>query len=328
MNESAKYLAYDVGGSHATAGIVHLAPLRVHHVRSCPIDSAGSRETILNQLHALGVDVLSESNGLHAKPDGIALAMPGPFDYERGISLLRHKYASLYSTDVRGELGGRFGVSGERIAFMNDAQAYLLGECQAGAGKGLHRCIGLTLGTGIGSAFFNNGDIIEQGAGVPPGGEIYCLPWKGATVEDAISTRAIQSSYLKLTGIQKSVKDICALVPSDPVAQQVICEFGNELGLVLKGLCVEFRPEAVIFGGAISKSADLFLPAVMRSVGQVSEGMLRKSQLWEDAPLLGAAARCIERLMRVSRSANIPEPEAEIGESLHLPGLESTPGAS
>src|SRR5579859_440433 len=122
-------LAYDIGGSHASAGIVYSESLTIRCVRSRPIDSAGTAESILKELHRLGTDVLSEANRIGESPDGIAFAVPGPFDYEQGVSRLRHKYAALYDFNLRREFESRFQISGERITFLNDAQAFLLGEC-------------------------------------------------------------------------------------------------------------------------------------------------------------------------------------------------------
>ena len=68
--------------------------------------------------------VLSDPQTSRDLPDGIALAVPGPFDHERGISVLQQKYASLYKVDVRGERGNKFGIPGEKITLLNDAQAF------------------------------------------------------------------------------------------------------------------------------------------------------------------------------------------------------------
>lgn len=291
MTEHLQVLAFDIGGSHATAGIVDVASLGVHSLHWRAIDSNGTAPSILDALHMLGSAVLAEAQSPVTTLAGIALAVPGPFDYEHGISLLQHKYASLYRVDVRRELETRFKVDAERITFLNDAQAFLLGECHGGAGKGLRQCIGLTLGTGVGSAFATDGNIVEHGPGVPPGGEIYSLAWDGATVEDSISTRAIQGRYHRLTGLNASVKDICLSALNNRAAQQVMHEFGADLGAVLKSLCLEFHPEAIILGGAIARSANLFIPDAARVLDIGSDRILRVSQLWDQASLLGAAWR-------------------------------------
>lgn len=289
-------LAYDIGGSHASAGIVDRESLTIRCVNSRPIDSADTAESILNELHRLGTDVLSQASLMGVSPDGIAFAVPGPFDYEHGVSRLRHKYAALYDVNLRREFESRLEVCGARITFLNDAQASLLGECHAGAATGVHRCVGITLGTGVGSAFALDGSIIEHGFGIPTGGEIYCLPWEGCTVEDSISTRAIQRRYRQMTSADKTVREICYRAVEDPVAQMVMREFGAGLGHVLRKICMPYRPEAIVLGGAISRSADLFLTAAADELRE-SPQILRISQLLDKAALIGAAVRCSEALL-------------------------------
>lgn len=295
-NPDVHLLAYDIGGSHARAGIVDRESLTIHCPGSRPIDSAGTAESILKELHLLGTDVLSLASRMGVSLDGIALAVPGPFDYEQGVSRLRHKYAALYDFNLRQEFESRFQICGARITFLNDAQAYLLGECHAGAARGVHRCVGITLGTGVGSAFALDGSIIEHGLGVPAGGEIYSLPWEGRTVEDTVSTRAIQSRYHQITGKEKTVRDICFQAVGDPVAQMVMREFGSSLGRVLEKICMPYRPEAIVLGGAISRSSHLFLTAAADAL-HASPQILRLSQLLDEAALIGAAVRCSEALL-------------------------------
>jgi glucokinase len=285
-------LAYDIGGSHATAGLVNCESRTISCVKSCAIDSNGTAYSILEGLHTLGDAVVAEAMQFGAVLSGIALAVPGPFDYKRGISLLRHKYASLYGVDIKREFEDKIGIAKRNIVFLNDAQAFLLGENHAGAAKSVGRCIGITLGTGVGSAFSINGSIVEHGKGIPPGGNIYCLPWKTRTVEDWISTGAIRDRYQELTGDNKTVREICAAALNDPYATVVMQEFGANLGMVLQDICIKFRAQAVVLGGAISRSADQFLASAMAPIRDYSDGgVLRISTLFDNAPLIGAAVR-------------------------------------
>jgi len=43
---------------------------------------------------------------------------------------------------------------------MNDAHCFLLGESWIGQAKLYNKCVGITLGTGFGSAFMENNKII------------------------------------------------------------------------------------------------------------------------------------------------------------------------
>jgi glucokinase len=305
-------LSYDIGGSHAAVGIVDSESLAISFLNSCAIDSNGTAESILNELFVLGTTALSGLSGPGQIPGGIAIAVPGPFIYERGISLLRHKFASLYKMDLRHELAERFGISENTVGFVNDAQAFLLGENYAGGTRAASRSVGLTLGTGVGSAFAICGRLVEDGAGVPHGGEIYCLPWNEQTVEDEISTRAIQNLFTKMTGEKKSVRDICLAAQQDLVAKMVLNQFGRTLGMVIEKYCMPFQPDKIVIGGGISRSAHLFLPAVKKSVGDRTHQLLTISELSSEAPLIGGAIRCLEMILgaqwsRKFRSWEVPQ---------------------
>ena len=94
------------------------------------------------------------------------------------MSLMRHKLPFLYGVDLRQALAPRIGCDPVQVRFLNDADAYLLGEVGAGAAKGFGRAVGLTLGTGIGSAFAVDGRLVTPGPGVPKDGEIWNVPYE------------------------------------------------------------------------------------------------------------------------------------------------------
>jgi glucokinase len=214
--------------------------------------------------------------------------MPGPFDYAAGVSWMRHKLPYLYGIDLRKALAERFGWQPEQVHFVNDAAAYLLGEVGAGAVRGVPRVVGITLGTGIGSAFAVDGRIVAEGFGVPPGGEIWNLPYEDRIVEDFLSTRAIQHAYRERTGQECEVASIAAKADKNPEAAEVFTEFGRDLGLALRTLLRQFAPDVVVLGGGISRSAHLFLSAAEQQLlGLGFE--LRVSTLGDHAPLVGAA---------------------------------------
>ena len=226
-------LVYDVGGSHISAalctegtyallGIAH-APLPADGLNTISShDPAGNPAfRFVRLIHALGMRAITSAEIPAEQVIGAGLAMPGPFDYENGISQMRHKLQSLFGVDLKAAVAARFGWQPSQIGFVNDAGAFLLGEAGAGAAKGFPRSIGITLGTGIGCAFAIDGRIampsgeIEDGAsssnGVPPGGEIWNLPYNGATVEDFVSTRFLRSRYQALTGIEADVSAVAAI---------------------------------------------------------------------------------------------------------------------
>jgi glucokinase len=290
-------LSFDVGGSHVAAGLCRMSDLEVLHVAGAPLLGIDSFERFVDMLHRLAEQVTVEDVNL----SGAALAVPFPFDTEAGVSLMQHKLKPLYGRNLRTALAAKFGWSPLQLRFLNDACAYVLGELATGSLKGTRRAAGLTLGTGIGSAFTVNGACVVSGEGVPPEGEVWNLPYANATVEDLISTRAIRAAYRTLTGRDMEVADIASAAPYDPDARAVFAEFGMHLGQVLRDIVAPFRPERVVLGGGIAHAAELFLPAAEPEIAGLGFQAVI-STLFDRAPLVGAA-----HYWREETAANVQE---------------------
>jgi glucokinase len=276
-------LVYDVGGSHISASTCSapeyaLGPVVQAHLPQEP--SSAAFVEVLSQLAA-------QASSANANILGASLAMPGPFDYEAGVSWMRHKMPYLCGVNVGHALAVRLGLQVGQVRFLNDAAAFLWGEIGAGAAKGVPRAVGITLGTGIGSGFAVDGRVLNEGVGVPPGGEIWNVPFEGGIVEDLISTRAINQMYRESTGLDREVAEIAAGTPTDSAAIEVFRKFGVSLGRVLRILLHDFSPQVVVLGGGIAHASHLFLPSAEREL-QEAALQLRISALGDRAPLIGA----------------------------------------
>ena len=278
-----KILVFDVGGSHVTASLFDQGRMKVAELRRIPLNESGSEADFLTAFATLA-DTIFPPPAYRA---GVAIAIPNPFDYKAGISFMRHKYRYLYGKDLRSSLAERLRCDSVRVHFLNDAAAFLLGEMSGGVAAGVDRAIGITLGTGIGSAFAVGGKIVTSGVGVPAKGEIWDLPYRGRTVEDFTSTRSIQRLYEQRTAIHAEVRDIAALGSGDSTVREIFETFGRELGGVLRELCLEFAPQTIVLGGGISRAADLFLSTAEKELAEPSVQLLI-STLFERAPLIGA----------------------------------------
>ena len=276
-------LVYDVGGSHISVAVCHAENYRLGPVLTASHPEHEASEGFVDVLVGLGEKAITSGY----ETLGASVAMPGPFDYAAGVSRMKHKLPYLYGFDLRAALAARFGWQPGKVRFLNDAAAYLLGEVGAGAALGAARAVGITLGTGIGSAFALNGRVVTEGAGVPPGGEVWNVPYEGGIVEDLISSKAIRQMYEQRTGQQREVAFIAAAAATDPAASEVFAEFGRHLGRTLKSLLFPFAPDVVVLGGGISRAAALFLPFAQEQLEDVKL-TLRVSALGDRAPLVGA----------------------------------------
>ena len=287
---SAPILVFDVGGSHMAASIFDLQSKSIGTVRDVRVLPGGEPESFFKAFESLLRSTLPPP----ALPRGIAIAIPSPFDYEGGISHMKHKFQSLYLVDLRRELSQRLCCPPGGIHFLNDAGASLIGEMQQGSAVGAKRAIGITLGTGVGSAFAVDGGIVVEGEGVPAGGEIWNQTYRDGIVEDFVSTVAIQRNFEQLTGKKREVRDIASCTVHAREARQALERFGTELGKVLRQTCLPFAPDRIVLGGGIARAATYFLARCREGLAD-SQTQLLVSELFERAPLVGAGVSWMQR---------------------------------
>lgn len=293
MNNS-YVIGADIGGSHITAALVDLASGAV--VDDCkfkePVNAGADAKDILMHWTACISRVLAANTEVAA----IGIAMPGPFDYPGGISLIRDvaKYESLYGMNIREELTASLEFS-KGIYFENDASCFALGEAWAGEGAGCSRMVAVTLGTGLGGTFLRNNEILREGKGIPPEGYIYHLPYKTGIAEDYISSRWLLNEYHQRTGQRLGeVKNIGELAEKqDTVALELFAELGEALGEVLAPWLRDFDAERMVIGGNIRKAHPYFLPALRACLQQNNiKTSIHISSRGENSALSGAAWIC------------------------------------
>jgi glucokinase len=291
-------IALDVGGTFLKSALVtskgsilEKTPKRV------PIDSQGSAESIIETFVQTLKPHLEMTEDLGLELAGIGVGIPGPFDYGGGISLMKHKFSTIYGINLKQELIKRLGLRKSfPIRFENDAWTFLRGEAWLGAARDYTRIIGLTIGTGLGSAFMVGNRVIIEGPGVPPYGSIYNLPYEDGIVEDKISRRGIIARYEELTGRRYrndlDVREIAlrGIRYKDGASLQVFEEVGRRLGQVLKPIVSEFRADCLVFGGQISKSFSLFSNHLKDELQQIyTLKKIVRARMIDSSPIYGAA---------------------------------------
>ncbi|MCB9557000.1 MAG: ROK family protein [Deltaproteobacteria bacterium] len=287
-------LAYDIGGSTVSAGLVNLDPLGLASPAvSAEIRAAGGFDQI-------AVDLAGLILGLPAEIaiEGVAAALPGPTDYHSGTSWMAHKLIALRGKSLTSIIG-RPDVA---HSFVNDADALALGEVHQGAAQGVARVVLVTLGTGIGSAFVIDGRIAEPDA-LPHRGELWSAPFGDSTIEGRLGRRALEQHYQTLGGRlgDDSLRGIArAARAGDPQARALFDYLASTLAAALRPHLIDFAAERLVLAGAIAESHALFLSRLRAElcVGELASLDVVPAARLSEAALLGAA---IDWQRRVSR---------------------------
>jgi len=256
-------LALDVGGTFIKSALFRAGELQrlLPQVPSC---SGGSAEEIGSALRR-AVTAAGED-------DGIGVAIPGPFDYRNGVSLMEHKFRA-----IKGKSLLEF-LPDVPVRFIHDANAFLLGEVTFGSVRDCERVGGITLGTGLGAAFAVRGKLLVGTDGSPAAEvKLWNAPFRNGIAEDYISGRALLAAYPA-----ESVKAVAdAARRGNRVARQVWLEYGSALFELLTTWRERLKPEWIVIGGQISRDFHLF--------GPVPNGLsLCRTTLGENAALYGA----------------------------------------
>jgi glucokinase len=280
-------LTADIGGSHITSAICDIARQHIfpETVRRLEFDSRGSAESILNSWTAC----LKSSLGIfEVDLNGVGLAMPGPFDYQEGILYIRglNKFEALYGANIRTELAERLQLRPELFKFRNDAEATIAGEVICGAGSRYDRVLGVTLGTGFGSAFYD-GSVTRD---INLGSE----PFMSTIADDHLSTRWFIKRAFELTGIAVSgVKELSALAISNAILRKIFDEFACNMSSFLNNHLTIYQPQALILCGNIAKASSYFLPELQSRVAIP----VMLATLGESAALQGLSELFVDRKM-------------------------------
>lgn len=270
------YLALDVGGTEIKSALLDEAGELLGEIRRRPSRADETADVILRNLSGALEEVLAHCRRLGRQAAGAGVAFPGPFDYPQGISRIRGigKYDALYGLSLQNFLSTLPDMAGIPLLFANDADLFCLGECLLGAGRGYSRVMLVCIGTGLGSGFVADGRLVKTGDAVPADGWLYATPYRDGTVD----------GWLSATGIRRMIRDAGGFPPGTDVkelaelarrgdrrAGDIFREFGDMLAQVLPPFARRFGAQALVVGGQVSRSADLFIAPLQARLAE--EGM-------------------------------------------------------
>jgi len=287
-------IGVDIGGKHICCAAVDLG-------KNLLLTDSRARGEINNQASAGEIlegwagAIRQTLSGLdREKLKGIGFAMPGPFDYLRGIARFERveKFESLNGIHVSRELRQRLELPEDvQFRYMNDATAFAIAESWIGMARGFNRMLALTLGTGFGSAFLENGIPVIEGNKVPAEGCVWHLPFRDGIADDSFSTRWFERSYAAKTGKNvQGVREIAVLAKTETSALELFADYGSNMGTFLAPWLQKFEAGVVVLGGNISGAYELFGPFLQKSLEAAGVSVqIRISELKEDAAILGSA---------------------------------------
>ena len=257
-------IGLDIGGTHITAAVINKTEMKVLDFSLCKesFDSNSPVDEVMN----IWKKVISTSieNSKIKDITGIAICMPGPFDYKTGICWIKDqsKYEHFYGLNIRELLLETLGFPADfPVLFENDAVCFGKGEVFKQQENLSKKVMAVTLGTGLGACFIDKGTSISSGNSVPTDGEIYNLPYRDGIAEDYVSVRGLLSHYKSLSNkdLNNGLELYNLAKNGDQQAILVFERMGEDLAEVVIPWIKKFAADHIIIGGKIANASDLFL---------------------------------------------------------------------
>ena len=289
--KSNRIVLLDVGGTFikSALGVAGKGALEGTFM-STPMSSGGSAEEITEAFRNAVSGQIRRAELEGYAVEAVCAAIPGPFDYEKGVFLMKHKFAAVYGLSLR-EILGDVIAPHTRLAFVHDVNGALLGALTIDPSLREGNVAMITLGTGLGFTHAVDGQVQKSETGSPAKG-LWNAPYKGGILEDYVSRRGILRLYAELGGRLADGEDVKEIAlrarNGEKEAQEAFSLMGRHLAEGSSQLIADLCIRQIIFGGQISRSFDLIEKSLCEGLPEhVNVGV---SSDIEGLVLVGAAA--------------------------------------
>lgn len=288
MPDKQNYVGFDLGGSSLKASSFSLdGELQ----ERCSIDT----QRCLKAEDYLGLfKDAAKSLSSNKCLKGIGVAVAGVLDSDAGRIIDSPNLPALCGVPLLRMLKDTFFPI--PLQMMNDANAAALGEYFAGAGVGYQSMFMMTLGTGVGGGFIQNGEIWRGASGMA--GEIGHMVVEKNGKPCTCGSRGCLEAYFSSWALEKDAKAYAARHPDsaigsidkitplsiselagsgDHAAKRIWENGGHALGVGIANIMNLLNPECIVLVGGLMNAKDHFLPSAQKAWEENSFEQARSS---------------------------------------------------
>lgn len=282
------FLAIDVGGTFIKYGKVATDGRLVS--KDQVATPYNERRAIVNKVEGIVTMVMADEG----RPSGIGISTAGVVDTDSGEVIYTGPTIANYDgTNFKQYLETAFNIP---VMVNNDVNAALLGEQWQGAAKDQSDVYCITLGTGIGGAYFHNQLVTGTGSKAGEVGYLLYDRQKDTTYEQRASTSALKERAEQEFGRSVNLIELFAdAKANDAASNRIIDAWASDVAEGLAQIIIIVDPKLLLIGGGISQQGDFLLKKIARYIGYFlpngfSQTELRCTALGNDAALLGAVS--------------------------------------
>lgn len=307
LTSMGKHLSVDIGGTQLRAAL--FSPGNFHPEVIMRSSTNAQQSTALDRLIDLLLKVWPENEEVIS----ISVAAPGPVNPSKGIVLNTPNIPGWNNLPLKQILEEKFR---RPVLLGNDANIAALGEWKYGAGRGHHHMIYLTVSTGIGGGVivndqllvgvdglageFGHMTIMENGplCGCGHHGHLEALA-SGTAIARWVTEQISQGAKSSISAQQKITARMVAEAgqAGDQLSITAFAQAGYYIGQALANLLHIFNPSIIVIGGGVSRSGNLLIEPLNRSLHKhvLSASYLQNlsietAALGDEAGLIGAYA--------------------------------------
>lgn len=296
-----KAIGIDLGGTSINGGLIDEDGNIIKRAEKDTLTAKG-RYQVLERISQV-IDMLMDEDVI-----GIAIGSPGFIDSNEGKVLKVggniHDWAG---TNIKDELKKEY--PNMPIFVENDANVAAICEHWKGAAKKYDNFIMLTLGSGLGGAIYIENHGLVKGhryrggelghAIFIPNGRLCSCGQRGC-VEQYMSGNAVENIYEERTGSRKKGKDIFKSINEDEIANEIIHEFSQNLGIYITTLKNMLDPQGIVIGGGVINSKDYWWDCMIESFKKHSNDSdhidIVAAEYLNDAGMIGAGKIVFDKL--------------------------------
>ncbi len=329
------YLGLDLGGTNIK-GVVATAEAQVLAGDVVPTEAQAGPAVVIRQMEELAYRLVEQTGTDWAEVEAVGVGVAAWLNHEEGLVFRAANLTGWIDIPLREEMSHSLG---KPVVVENDGNSAAWGEYVAGAGRGAHSMVLLTVGTGVGGGVVINDSLLRGYTGMagelghiviqPDGPECVCGN-RGCLETFASATAVVQrfeetvhqgaASTLAqsvLAGEPITSRDIYEqALAGDALSLTALQDAGQFLGIGVHNLIAAFNPQRVVLAGGMIAAGELILEAVRREVAvrtlpyAARYTKICRGELGKMAGAIGAAGCAVRRQSLTSQPDRQRETQA------------------
>ena len=267
-----QYICIDIGGTAIKYGVVQSGEIpAIIRTDSCKTPENGTK--ILQKVFDI-IEALKRNCG---QTEAVCISSAGIVNSEEGCILEANDdlIPGYTGTKIADRVKEKFGTP---CFVENDVNCAAMAEYYAGAAKGYHSMLMLTIGTGIGGAFIAGGKLLK--GHTYSACEVGYMNMEEGTFEEIAATSALVARTAKrLHKTADAISGKWIFEQAQDGNEVCIEEIDRMCDILAKGIsniCYVLNPEIVLLGGGISAQTDWLKPRIEMGMEKYLIPVIRK----------------------------------------------------